>query len=86
MSKEPEIVNENILPDGGYTATVTHYGRTFQVGYVNSEVRVYGAVSSGFQRGWKSASSAAAVKKFIAERIASFGPEFQQAHKKLYQE
>lgn len=75
--------------EGSYAATVIHYGKEWQVQFIASEIRLYSgsARDCGYKGpAWKAKANAAAVRTFIAARIAALGPEFMAAHRKLYTE
>lgn len=77
------IINESANADGSYSALVQYCGMEFAVTYVNSEVRVHG---SSRARSDKARQFGNTVKRQMQVRIASLGPEFQAAHKRLYSE
>jgi hypothetical protein len=80
-----KIESETVYEDGGYTATVWHYGYKFAASYVNNEIRIRGLNVSQYGRhGWKLSYSAKAAHKVVADRIDELGDEFKAKHRALY--
>ena len=83
MAKGLIVKLETKYEDGGYTILATHYGIELVATYVMGEMRVSG--TSQRRPDWRLAAAAKAIKAYALARVTSFGPDFEAAHRALYE-
>jgi hypothetical protein len=75
------------IAEGDYAELIQVYGYEFAVSFVAGEINVRGTASLAYDKrpGWQIKSCAKLAKEHVAKQIASFGEEFMNKHKALYE-